>query len=149
MLYYSDIVSSSSIHRHFYVNEGYYGCSGDLGWTLIVDGPGPCSMESLPTTAVYFVNTPSYSLMPGSKLSIGIYTTPTNLHHILIDKINFENILIINLITSSFWINILLTFIKLIILAMADFMAVFVEKGKFVKKKKRSSLVFQFICDLS
>lgn len=33
---------------------------------------------------------------------------------------------------------------------MADFMAVFVEKGKFVKKKKkRSSLVFQFICDLS
>uniref|UniRef100_K1QZA2 Uncharacterized protein n=1 Tax=Magallana gigas TaxID=29159 RepID=K1QZA2_MAGGI len=61
-----DIVSSSSIHRHFYVNEGYYGCSGDLGWTLIVDGPGPCSMESLPTTAVYFVNTPSYSLMPGT-----------------------------------------------------------------------------------
>lgn len=32
---------------------------------------------------------------------------------------------------------------------MADFMAVFVEKGKFVKKTKRSSLVFQFICDLS
>lgn len=31
---------------------------------------------------------------------------------------------------------------------MADFMAVFVEKGKFVKKKS-SSLVFQFICDLS
>lgn len=144
MLYYSDTVSTSSIHRHFYVNEGYYGCSGDLGWTLIVDGPGPCSMESLPTTAVYFVNTPSYSLMPGSKLSIGfppkkcryiyIYTTPTNLHHILIDKINFKNILIINLITSTFWINILLTFMKLIFLATADFMAVFVEKGKFVKK---------------
>lgn len=60
-----DTVSSGSIHRHFYVNEGYYGCSGDLGWTLIVDGLGPCSMESQPTTTVYYVSTPSYSLMPG------------------------------------------------------------------------------------
>ncbi|XP_056000166.1 uncharacterized protein LOC130048073 [Ostrea edulis] len=61
----SDTVSAPSINRHFYINEGYYGCSGDLGWTLMVDGPGPCPMDWETSTKVYFVNTLSYSLMPG------------------------------------------------------------------------------------
>uniref|UniRef100_A0A8W8J2N8 Uncharacterized protein n=1 Tax=Magallana gigas TaxID=29159 RepID=A0A8W8J2N8_MAGGI len=62
-----DTVSSktSPVHRHFYVNQGYYQCLKDLGWTHVVDGLGPCSYETLPTTAVYYVNTSSYSLMPG------------------------------------------------------------------------------------
>lgn len=61
------------MHRRIYVNEGYYGCTADLGWTLVVDGPGRCPMDAVSTTTVYYVNTPSFSLMPGRKCS-------TNLH---------------------------------------------------------------------
>lgn len=61
---------TSPVHRHFHVNQGYYQCLKDLGWTHVVDGLGPCSYETLPTTAVYYVNTSSYSLMPGRKCLI-------------------------------------------------------------------------------
>nr|XP_022314700.1 uncharacterized protein LOC111119136 [Crassostrea virginica] len=61
-----DTVSGGgALKRHFYVNEGYYGCEGDQGWVLVVDGPGPCLMDQVSTTTVYFVNTASFSLTPG------------------------------------------------------------------------------------
>nr|XP_022313122.1 uncharacterized protein LOC111118103 [Crassostrea virginica] len=60
-----DTVTGGVIKRHFYINEGYYGCAGDKGWVLVVDGPGPCLMDQVSTTTVYFVNTASFSLTPG------------------------------------------------------------------------------------
>ena len=72
----SDIVSAGgAIKRHFYINEGYYGCANDQGWVLVVDGPGPCLMDQVSTTTIYFVNTASYSLMPGGKCCILVSIT--------------------------------------------------------------------------
>ncbi|XP_052686837.1 uncharacterized protein LOC128165944, partial [Crassostrea angulata] len=54
------------VSRRFFINEGYYGCGNDLGWVVVIDGQGPCSMDKeVNSTIVHYVNTYSYSLMPG------------------------------------------------------------------------------------
>lgn len=71
LLFYSDLNVrdvTNPVHRHFFINEGYYGCGNDLGLVVVIDGKGPCKMDNATRTTVYYVNTHSYSLMPGGKI---------------------------------------------------------------------------------
>uniref|UniRef100_K1PBB8 Uncharacterized protein n=1 Tax=Magallana gigas TaxID=29159 RepID=K1PBB8_MAGGI len=40
------------VSRRFFINEGYYECGGDLGWVVVIDGPGPCSMDKGKTSTI-------------------------------------------------------------------------------------------------
>lgn len=70
LFFYSNLNVSdvNPVHRHFFISEGYYNCGKDKGWVVVIDGIGPCAMDKATRTTVYYVDTHSYSLMPGGKI---------------------------------------------------------------------------------
>lgn len=85
LLFYSNLNVNNPwpVHRHFFISEGYYTCEKGLGWVVVIDGIGPCRMDKANRTTVYYVDTHSYSLMPGGK----IYKIKTHLCWQLVDRI--------------------------------------------------------------
>lgn len=69
LLFFSNFNVNGTVNRRFFINDGYYGCGKDSGWVVVIDGPGPCPMDTRKTsTTVHYVKTRSHSLMPGGKL---------------------------------------------------------------------------------